>query len=254
MRLILLSILSICFINRSWSNGDQFYNQLVEAGNKAYDESKYDSAITFYSQVVNADFQSATLFYNLGNAYFKDMQLAPAIYYYEKALKLSPSDADIKFNLEMANSQITDKMPKKPVPILDRGFIMVSSLLTPNSWGVLTVVLLVLAIGLFASYLLSSSVSIKRLSFFGSLGLTCICFTSGIIGQMVKSNLITKDQAIVFVSTLTVKSEPRLNSADLFVIHEGTKVAVLEDGEKWLRIALPDGNEGWARADDVKTF
>lgn len=254
MRILLLSILTFFTSIISFANGDEFYNQLVEKGNLAYDNGEYDSSITFYSQVVNSDFQSSTLFYNLGNAYFKDKQLAPAIYYYEKALKLSPSDPDIRFNLEMANSQIVDKVSKKPVPILDQAYLGISSILTPNQWGYATDILFTLLLLFLTVYLLSRSISLKRLSFFGSFGLLLLFIVSSTVGQMVKNRLLIEDQAIVFTGTVTVKAEPKLNSSDLFVIHEGTKVAVLESGEIWLRIALPDGNEGWARKQDVKMF
>jgi len=254
MRILLFSILTFCCSVFSFGNGDEFYNELVEKGNLAYDNGEYDSSITFYSQVVNSDFQSSTLFYNLGNAYFKDKQLAPAIYYYEKALKLSPSHPDIRFNLEMANSQIVDKVSKKPVPIMDQAYLGISSLLTPNQWGYITDLLFVLLLLFLAAYLLSGSITLKRLSFYGSMGLLLLFVISFTVGQMVKNRLLNEDQAIVFTGSLTVKAEPRLTSSDLFVIHEGTKVAVLETGEIWLRIALPDGNEGWARKSDVKLF
>ncbi|MGB0404088.1 MAG: tetratricopeptide repeat protein [Salibacteraceae bacterium] len=251
---ILLSIALLVSSFIGYSADNTFYNDLVEKGNAAYEAEQYDSAITLYSQTVNANFQSTSLFFNLGNAYYKSNQLAPAIFYYEKALKLSPNSPDIKFNLKMANSQITDKVAEKPVPISTQVYQSVSSLLSSNGWGILVLVLLTLALGFLAVYLISANSSIKQLSFFGAMGLFLLFLLSFALGNRVKAELITKDQGIVFTSTLNVKSEPKLSSSVLFVIHEGTKVNVLETQQDWHRIALPDGNEGWVQSVDIQSF
>ena len=251
---ILLSISLIISSIFAFSNDNSFYEDLVQKGNKAYESELYDSAITLYSQTVNANFESSGLFFNLGNAYFKSNQLAPAIFYYEKALKISPNDADIKFNLKMANSQITDKVAEKPTPISTQVYQTISSLLSPNGWGVLVLISITLALGLFAVYLISAISSIKQLTFFGSVALFSLFIVSFAIGNRVKGELLNKDQGIVFTSTLNVKSEPKLSSSVLFVIHEGTKVNVLETQQEWHRIALPDGNEGWVQSVDIQSF
>ena len=254
MRKTIMLALFLSLISFSFANNSEFYNSLIDKGNLAYDEGKYDSSITFYSQVVNADFQSATLFYNLGNAYYKNQELAPAIFYYERALKLTPSDPDIKFNINMANQLITDKIQEKPVAILTQAYQWVSTIFTLDQWCMATIIFLIMGLVFMSVYLLTQNVGIKRLSFFGAIGLFALHISAVIIGQMVKNSLNTKNNAIVFTGTLTVKSEPKINSSALFVIHEGTKVTVFQDGETWLRIALPDGNEGWAKAEDLKTY
>ena len=253
MKQLIFSLLAIVCLQYT-SKANEFYEELFEQGNQVYDLGEYDSAISIYSQVVNANFQSPLLYYNLGNAYFKSNQLAPAIYYYEMALKMDPSNADIQFNLEMANSQIADRIQKKPTPILTQAYLGISTLLSPNSWGYATLILFVLALTLLTLYLLSGNSSVKQLSFFAAIGLFGSFALAFGIGQMVKSDWTKQDKGIVFTSTLNVKAEPKLAAADLFVIHEGTKVDVLEQADNWIRIALPDGNEGWVQTVDVKTY
>ncbi len=87
---------------------------LIEQANKYYDESEYSLAVETYETIINNGFESDKLYYNLGNAYFKLNNLPMAIFYYEKAKKLNPYDADILFNLEIANGRIIDKI--EPVP------------------------------------------------------------------------------------------------------------------------------------------
>jgi tetratricopeptide (TPR) repeat protein len=238
----------------AWSNGSSFYTDIYQKANQAYELGQYDSAIEYYSQVVNANFESRNLYYNLANSYFKNSELAPAIYYYEKANKIAPNDPDVRFNLELANSQIVDKVEKKPDPILSKIYDGISTLLSPNQWAWLSIISLFLALLFITTFLLSESQILKRLTFFGTFGWMFLFLVSFVLASLLKNDLLNQNEAIVFTSTVNVKSEPKLSSADLFVIHEGTKVSVLQLEENWSRISLPDGNEGWVPSEDIKAF
>jgi hypothetical protein len=219
-----------------------------------YDEGNYDSAVALYSQVVNANFESKNLYYNLGNAHFKNNDLAAAIYYYERAKKLAPNDADIAFNLSMANSQIVDKLEERPVPILSQAYMGVSSLFTANQWAWLSLLFFVLLVAGVSIFLLTPAQAIKRLSFFGAASFLMCFVITFIVAAVVKNGVASRTNAIVFGSTINVKAEPKISAADLFVIHEGTKVKVLDNSADWSRIALPDGNEGWVPNEEIKAF
>lgn len=250
--LTIISFIGLSFV--AIADNQDFYQQKIEEGNLAYDQGAYDSAVTLYSQVVNANYQSDQLFYNLGNAYFKSNQLAPAIYYYEKALKINPADPDVAFNLKMANAQIVDKLEIVPEPFFKSLMTSIRTVLSPNQWGYITIIAFILCLALLSGFLLTSIVTVKRLTFYGA-AISFICFALCFVFGSISKNAVTStENGIVFISTLNVKAEPKMSSADLFVIHEGTKVKVLEQGADWLRVALPDGNEGWAQAENVKTF
>ncbi len=231
-----------------------YYYQLAQSGNQAYEQGEYDSAITLYSKVVNANFASPNLFYNLGNSYFKTNNLAPSIYYLEKAHKLAPFDKDIEFNLNMARSQITDRINSVPQPIVVKVWSYVRNLMSIDSWAILCVVAFMIFVVLIGFYLLSASVALKKLAFFTSFGFLLTALLSITSGLSAYNYVKSENQAVVFAGSLSVKAEPKSSSADLFIVHEGTTVNVLEEVNKWVRVSLPDGNEGWAPLEDVKRF
>ena len=85
--------------------------QLWNGAAKAYDEKDYESAVDQYQQLVQMG-ESADLYYNYANALFKAGYTGKAILYYERALRLDPSNEDIKYNLEFANLSKTDRVEK----------------------------------------------------------------------------------------------------------------------------------------------
>ncbi|MCB0480361.1 MAG: tetratricopeptide repeat protein [Flavobacteriales bacterium] len=251
---IALAILFCLTSHFGFSSEADRYEDFFELGNIAYEHEAYDSAATYYSQIVNSGYESAALLFNLGNAYYKSGELSAAIFYYEKASKLSPNDADIRFNLEMANSQIVDKIEKVPQPALTKVINWFRDFLSPNDWGILTVVAFMLAVMFFGIYLLSQTVILKKLTFFSFLFLMGLSLFAASFGYVSMCAVSDEDEAIVFAASLSVKSEPRSSSSDLFVIHEGTKVALLEKTGDWCRVSLPDGNEGWVPLESIKTY
>ncbi|UTW62124.1 tetratricopeptide repeat protein [bacterium SCSIO 12741] len=257
MRIIALTLGIIAGLQfTGWALEDNAarYDNLFQMANEAYEQGEYDTAVSLYSQVVNAGYSSARLYYNLGNAFFKSEQLAPAILYYEKAAKLAPADGDIRFNLEMANSQIYDKIESVPTPFLEQSWSFFRNLLSARGWGVLTLICFTGFLALLAFYLITPGVSLKRISFFGFMVLLFLAIIGFVAGQSARNYILSKDQAIVFSPSLNVKAEPKNSSADLFVIHEGTKVSVLEQNISWSRVALPNGNEGWVPTDEIEPF
>ena len=255
-QLVLLLFLTIFFTQHSAAaeSEQKYYYDLAIQGNEQYTAGNYDSAITLYSQVVNANISSANLFYNLGNSYFKVNELAPSIYYLEKAQKLAPFDKDISFNLEMAKDQIPDRIKDVPTPILAKSWSFIRNLLTIDGWGIFGTISFCIFILLIGFYLLSTNVSLKKLSFFLSMGFLLATILSLTLGFSALNYVKSKNQAIVFTGSLSVKSEPKQSSSDLFIVHEGTSVNVLEELNNWVRISLPDGNEGWAPLEDLKRY
>ncbi len=81
-----------------------------QQGNQHYIDGEYDRAITEYEKVIAAGYQSAELYYNLGNAYFRQGQLGQAIMNYIRARRLAPRDDDILANLQFARQYTIDKI------------------------------------------------------------------------------------------------------------------------------------------------
>ncbi len=227
-------------------------DSLLNLANNAYNQGLYDSAINTYNKILAQKVESAELYYNLGNAWFKKGEIPHAILYYEKAKKLAPNDEDINYNLGIANSMIVDKIEKVPRLFFERWWDYFYNLLGADQWAVIFLIswaLLILMVGLF---FLSSSRGTRKLAFF--LGLLFMLTTAGSYGLAAQKHkhAVTHNEAIVFTPTITVKSSPTQTSVDLFVIHEGTKVKILDRVDNWLKIKISNGSIGWIPESSVE--
>jgi tetratricopeptide (TPR) repeat protein len=226
----------------------------MNTANQAYNEGLYDSALNVYSLIENKKLESATLYYNMGNAYFKNNDLSSAILYYEKAKKLAPNDEDIDYNLGIANSLIVDKIEKVPVLFYKHWWNYFYNLFNVDTWTIISILswlVLLFFIGVFA---LTHSRSFKKLSFY--LGVLFLFLTIGTFGLASQKYYFGKEHkdAIIFTPTITVKSSPTLNAVDLFVVHEGTKVRILDHVQNWVKIKIPDGSIGWLPEESLRTI
>ena len=225
---------------------------LFEQGNTLYNDGKYQEAINKYQAILETDVHSAELYFNLGNAHYKLNNIAPSIYYYEKALQLNPNDSEIKNNLNFAKNMTLDAIDVIPEVGMSKVLNNVSNALSFDLWAILAVIFVLNFVFLFINYLLSKSSQSKRMSFTFSF----LCFalmSASLIAAFHKYNLDQSDNpAIVFAQETKVKSEPNLRSEEAFRLHEGTKVQVLDTVENWKKIKLTDGKIGWIMAEDIK--
>ena len=223
-----------------------------ENGNALYQKGKYQQAIAAYETELSAKKQSAELYFNIGNCYYKLNKVAPSIYNYEKALLLNPDDTEIQNNLKFAQKlQIDDIKTEEKV-----GFNKVIQDFTNtfhyNTWGGIAVGLPFLFLLFFVGYYLSQITVSKRLFFFGMFFVMLLLIVS-VAAAIFEKNQYNNDQpAIVFSEVVSVKSEPKNGATDAFVLHEGTKVYVIESLDNWDKIQLTDGNEGWIENSAIK--
>ncbi len=220
-------------------------DSLMMKANMAYDHQMYDSAADIYQQVLKMGVVSPGLYYNLGNVYFRKKDVPSAILYYEKAKKLSPNDPDILYNLNRANSMIVDKIDKVPELFLKRWWNYFYNLFDADTWAVLSLIsfaFLVLMVGIFV---LSQKRKTRKISFF--IGLIFVLFTFVSFGLASQRTYYTQrhNEAIVFTPAVTVKSSPSANSVDLFVVHEGTKIKIMDVVDHWVKIKIQNGSIGW---------
>ncbi|WNH14148.1 tetratricopeptide repeat protein [Thalassobellus suaedae] len=227
---------------------------LFDKANALYNEGKYAEAIDNYSAILKSGNHSAELYFNLANANYKLNNIAPSIYYYEKALQLSPDDADIKNNMAFAKNMTIDAIDIIP----DSGFSKLVKSLTNSmsfdNWAKISVSLVFCFVVLFLIYYFAYSTLNKRLAFIGSLtALIFVCIT--LVFAFHKFNLDKNDNpAIVFAQESKVKSDPSSRSEESFRLHEGTKVQVVEAYNDWKKIKLSDGKTGWIPSKDIKTL
>lgn len=228
-------------------------NALFEKGNELYNDGKFQDAINTYEGILQTDYHSAELYFNLGNAYYKLNRIAPSIYYYEKALMLSPKDKDILNNIAFARNMTVDAIEVIPEIGFSKIFLNATNAFGFDMWAVLSIAFVVLFVLLFLAYYFSYSTVRKRLSFLGSV----VSLSLALIMLVFAFQKYEYDQnynpAIVFVHESEIKSEPNLRSEISFLLHEGTMVEVLEKyNENWVKIRLADGLTGWIPSEDIR--
>lgn len=219
-----------------------------------YNQGKYQDAIEKYQAILNSGEHSAELYFNLGNAHYKLNKIAPSVYYYEKALQLSPNDKEIKNNLAFAQNMTIDAIEVIPEVGLSKFFRNAINILSFDGWAKLTIMFMFLFVILFIVYYFAFSTGRKRLSFIGSIAALLFMLVS-LSFAFQKYNMVQKDRpAIVFAKEAEVKSEPNLRSAEAFRLHEGSKVQILDTVNNWKKIKLVDGKTGWIPSDDIKAL
>ena len=220
-------------------------DQEFAKANYYYNESRYDTAVVIYERIMEEGYVSAPLLYNIGNTYFKMRNYPMAILNYEKALKLDPTNDEIKQNLAIANALITDKIEPMPVFFMTKWWRNIGNLLSANGWASTTLKLFGLLLVLLFIYFTARTKGVRKATFFSSI-LVIILFVCSIIFAYQKYNYINEhNEAIVMTPTITVKSSPSSSGVDLFVLHEGTKVEIMDNADKWDKIKIADGSVGW---------
>lgn len=225
---------------------------LFTRANQEYANEMYTNAIDDYQLILQTGYESAELYFNLGNAFFKTNDIPSAILYYEKAKKLNPNDEDIMFNLSVANTQIVDKIEPVPELFLKLWWRSIYNIFNADTWAIISVAGFISFFVLLAFYLLSKYIVIRKTAFYSGLIVLFLTLFTFVIAFQKYNILKYQKEAIVFTPTITVKSSPNQNSVDLFVIHEGAKVKILERVGNWSEIKIANGSVGWLPAEVLK--
>lgn len=250
-KIYFLIMVLVCFGGVKAQN---IQDQEFARANFYYNDSKYDSALVVYERIIDEGFISAPLLYNIGNTYFKLRNYPMAILNYEKALKLDSNNDEIKQNLAIANALITDKIEPMPVFFLTKWWRNIGDKLSANGWAKATLVLFAILLLLLFLYFTARSRGVRKTTFFTSL-IVLLLFVCSIIFAIQKYNYVNShDEAIVMTPTITVKSSPSSSGVDLFVLHEGSKVEILDKTDNWDKIKIADGNVGWLPASSTIKF
>ena len=232
---------------------ESYPDSLWQAGVAAYSAGDWNQAVSDWSGVAATGLRSKELYFNLGNAYFKAGETARAILNYERALRLDPSDADIRYNLEFARNQTQDRIDEVPELILKTWARKVNYLLPSNAWAGLSLFLLAAALALVLLFLLGPTAGARRAGFF--TGLAALLLALAALGFALSQKAATErhDTAIVMRPVTSVTSSPSSEAAkSLFILHEGTKVKVLDEVSGFSDIELADGRRGWIATGDIE--
>ena len=223
-------------------------------GDSAYVHGNYQQAVRLYEEVLKNG-QSAELYYNLGNAYYRQDNITRAVLNYERALLLAPADADIRFNLQMAQSKTVDKIVPESEMFLVTWYHSLLNLGSVDGWARMALISLALAIILALVYLFSDPVWERKLGFFGAIAMLILFLLGNLFAWQQKVELSDRRGAIIIEGAVNVKSTPAKDGTDLFILHEGTKVHITDDSMRdWKEVRVPDGKQGWVESKQIEVI
>lgn len=245
---LIISLSTVLYVNA------QGVDSLLVKANNSYAKGNYQEAVGLYDSIVNLGYESPELYFNLGNAYYKQNVIAPAILNYERALRLAPNDNDIKYNLELTNRLVVDKIEVLPVFFITGWVRQLKNLLNSNIWAIISIASFIFTLIFLSIYLYSRNLGLKKASFWLAFFIIIISVISFIFSFQQKQKIESGKAAIVMSSSVTVKGSPDSSGTDLFVIHEGTKVWIDDKVADWKEIKLSDGSKGWLKSEDIEVI
>ena len=240
---ILTIFLLLIIISLSSAKAD--VDSIMQKGTEFYKKNQFQLSIDEYNKLINQGYAGTSLYYNLGNAHYRLGKVGYAILYYEKALKLSPTDEDVIHNLELAKLNLKDRVDTLPPFFIFNLWEGLLAAFSVSGWTMIVYIIFMLLLITSVAYFFSRSVSEQRLSFFTGVGLTAILFLSIILLVVKMNKEFNVKDGIVVETSVIVKSSPDNSAKDSFQIHEGLKVRVEDNVDEWAKIRLDDGKIGW---------
>lgn len=216
-----------------------------------YLNSDFEKALSFYKEIYNQGYTSADMFFNMGNCYYNTGDIANAIYFYEKAKVINPSDEDINHNLRIANSKIRNKTDEVPEVFYSRWYKNFNSMFSTDRWAIISIICFMLCLGTLSLYLFSRKIIMRKSGFYSSILFLLFSIFSLIFAMNQAKRIKDNKFAIVFETSL-IKSAPSEESTNLFEVNEGLKVEITDSLNSWYNIKLADGKQGWIIAKNVK--
>ena len=219
----------------------------------AYINNDYANAVYLYEDILANQGESADIYYNLGNSYYKMDNIAKAILNYEKALMLNPGNGDIRFNLELAQSKTVDKVIPMSEVFLVTWMKSLTNTMSEQGWSKLAIASFILTLLGLVLYFFSKKIAMKKIGFISALCLMLVCILANVFASSQKSKAQSHSSAIIMEPSVTVKSTPNEGGTELFILHEGRKVMIKDNTmREWKEIQLEDGNAGWVPASVIE--
>lgn len=232
----------------------QSNNELFEQANELYRSEKYVEAIGIYEKIEASGLVSSELYYNLGNSYYKINKVAPSIYNLEKALIINPQNKDATNNLVFANRMTIDVIEELPKTFFQKLEIDIVEQLSFNQWAYLAVGFSIL-MSLFFLFFYFSYIPTRKRAYFVVSVLSCLFLVITLFFTFKEYDTsISTIEAIVFDEKVSVKSAPLESGQEVFELHEGLKVKVLDAVDVWKKIKLSDGKTGWIQSESLKVL
>ena len=221
----------------------------IEANKALIAENHYD-AIAKYESILNDGYESAELYYNLGNAYYRSEQLGKSIWAYSNALDIDPRNKDVAHNLSIANAQIVDRIEMPKPFVFITSYRLLKSKMTTYEW---------ILLGAFLIFIKSIHFSVMKFGLFRgkmykitSKLLTSLIILAHIFAMDSYIDKQRKNSAVVISNNVNAYSGPFYGSSSiLFQINEGIKVDISNQQQDWVEIILIDGKKGWIPSESI---
>ena len=225
---------------------------LFQKGNEHYLKGEYQETIRIFQSIVEKGYQGKSLYYNLGNAYFRIGKIGLAILYYEKAKKISPSDEDVNYNLAFANSKIADKIETLPKFFIFDWWENALALFSISGWTYAAYLFYLFILGAVGYYYFAGSLKGQRIAFYTGIISTFFLVLTIVLLAVNLNRELNYKFGIVVDPVVVVKFSPDQNSKDAFIVHEGLKVQAEDNVNAWIKIKLIDGKGGWLKNNYLK--
>ncbi|MBR6286594.1 MAG: tetratricopeptide repeat protein [Bacteroidaceae bacterium] len=223
-----------------------------EMADAEYRNENYLKASQLYEQVLKEG-ESADVYYNLGNAYYRQDNFSRAILNYERAQLLSPGSSDIRYNLDMARSKTVDKITPRSEMFFVTWYKALVSFQSADAWGTTAIVCFVLMLVAILCYVLFSNILLRKVGFSVACLMLVVVVLSNVFAFQLRSRIDNRTSAIVTSNSVAVRSTPNRGGTELFVLHAGTKLEVLDEGiASWREVELEDGRVGWIPAGSIE--
>jgi len=221
---------------------------LFTTANNLYTNGNYAEAILKYDSILSNNIESHELYYNIGNCYYKTGDWANAIWHYEKSLKIEQNEKTIQ-NLALVNLKIIDRIEPLPQLFYKKWLKSISQLFNTKFWQILALI----CVWLFLTFKIFASFTTYRKEKLSPI-LLLIAILFLFIANFSYTNTIAKKEGVIFSSSVIVNSAPTANSTDLFSLHVGVKVEVVDEIGDWINIKLTNGNTGWVKKNSCKVL
>lgn len=221
-----------------------------------YREGNFIESIKLYEAKI-AEFkqknqESAELYYNLGNAYFRDNKIAKAIVNYERALLLDPGDSDARHNLRYARTKIEDKIDSADNFFVNQWIRSLQNLYSANGWAIIGIVLFILLIVAIGAYMISTQIQIRKASFYIGIVLLSFVIIANVFAFKQKNKVANRSTGIVMSASVSIYTSPDAHSQELFRLHEGSKVRIKREEGNWFEIVIANGSVGWLQKKNIE--
>ena len=226
---------------------------LMAEANAQYERGEYADAAQQYEALIDSGYEDATLYYNLGNAYFKNDDLGRAVLNYLRAEELSPRDTDIRANLDLARGRTVDRVESGGESLIASVSNVARRWVTVGEMGVLSLLLWVASAIAIGALIVWRAVPRRTAVRNGTIVASAATLLSLLLLVSMLYANPNDDSAVVVESTVNVVSGPGEQYETEFTLHSGAQVRLVDSRQGWVRIALPgDDLQGWAPSNAVE--